>query len=151
MKIITCPSCMRQFEVEAKNIPGRCRCPDCLIFFAVDADGATTEIDASKGGCLLLPRNLQLSIGERLFFAAAWIIWTYVLFAFTIYNEIRGFEFFATFSILLPLLNLPGIIYLLRSVVATVLSSKLKVVTCCMILIMFFMKELKKNLIIYKK
>ena len=139
MKIITCPSCMRQFEVEAKNIPGRCRCPDCLIFFAVDADGATTEIDASKGGRLLLPRNLQLSIGERLFFAAAWIIWTYVLFAFTNYNEIRGFEFSATFSILLPLLNLPGIICLLRSSIASVMSSTLKAVVCCMILMMCFM------------
>ena len=82
MKIITCPSCMRQFEVEAENISGRFRCPDCHIRFAVDADGATTEIDDSKEVFLLFPRNQQLSIWERLFFAAAWIIWIYVLFAF---------------------------------------------------------------------
>ena len=148
MKTITCPCCMRQFEMEAENISGRFRCPDCHIRFAVDADGTTTEINDSEEVFLLFPRNLQLSIWERLFFAAAWIIWTYVLFAsmnyrdfYDSYREIdpKGEYFFATFSILLPLLNLPGIIYLLRSVVATVLSSKLKVVTCCMILIMFFM------------
>ena len=145
MKIITCPRCMRQFEVEAENISGRFRCPDCHIRFAVDADGATTEIDDSKEVFLLFPRNLQLSIWERLFFAAAWIIWIYVLFAFVLYNEIHGFEFYATFSILLPLLNLPVIICLLRSSIVSVFPSKklkfliLKAFVCCIFLIMFFM------------